>query len=278
MLIVDIFDTSSRKKAQLYKNVIVIGFLKGKDDASREIRYQLGGEKMRLFGERGLFLATREDIYAQNQNVIFLAGHDRNVMQASVREKASALRGQIEERNRERVREYLDVAGRDAEAERALSEQAGIRLPVPLGYRVGAIKKSSDGTLGAVEVVANQPTRSVTIFWKELSRLDEVDLEDTAALLALRRQWGVFLDESLQDAFGYQWSREIFRREERPMLAGLYETNEGAYGGPFRTVFVLDGASQRLYGVNWLCYRPSDDKHTWMREVHALAEAFVPRP
>lgn len=278
MLDVQVYDLREKRKAALTKNIIVIGFLKGRDAASKEIRRRLAGAEMKVVDHRGLFLATRQDVYAGNQNVLFLAGNDRNVMQAAVRDQAPALRGQIEARNRERVREYLFSRGRDAEAERRLVEQGGFRLAVPADYRIRAFQVNREGTLGAVEVLADRPTRSVTVFWKQLEDPTAVDLEDTDRLLALRRQWGLFLDERLQDGFGYEWSKIVFLGEERPMLSGMYETGDESYGGPFRTVFLVDPVSRRLYGVNWLCFRPGNDKHSLMREVRALAETFSPRP
>jgi hypothetical protein len=274
---VDLFDTRSRDKAGVYKNVIVVGYLRGKDRASQEIRRRLGGEQMKVLVPNALFLTAREDIYARNQNVLFLAGNDRNQMQSLLRQHAAALRGQIAERNRERVRAFLVQQGRNLAAEQRISQQAGFRLTVPVGFELGKLAESAEGDLGCVEVIATGPTRSVAVFWAQIDPAD-VDLDDHDALLELRRRWGHFLDETLQDAFGFTWAGEMFRGEQWPMLAGMYETNVGEYGGPFRTVFLVDVPSQRLYGVNWLCFAPNLAKGPLMREVHALAETFVPRP
>ena len=116
----------------------------------------------------------------------------------------------------------------------------------------------------------------MVVFWKQVDP-EQVDLEDTAVLLALRRQWALFLDESLQDAFGFDWSREMFRGEEWPMLTGLYEIPSADLGGPFRTVFLLDPMSRRLYGINWLTFYPKGEKVSYLREVRAIADTFVPR-
>jgi len=278
LLEVDIFDMRNRKKADIYKNVIVLGFLNGKDSASREIQGRLAGEEMKVMGTRGMYIATRTDVYAQNQNVLFLAGNDRNAMSSGVVAEAPALRGQIEGKNRQRVLEHLLAQGRNVEAERQLVSQAGFRLTVPAGYKLNGIKANEDGNMGCAEVVATGPTRSVVVFWRDVDPAT-IDLEDTATRLQLRRDWGVFLEERLQDLFGYTWTREIFRGEEWPMLAGLYEVDAGGeiFGGPFRTVFVLDGPGRRLYGVNWLAFRPHKPKHVYMREVQAIAETFAPR-
>lgn len=274
---VDIFDWDRRKDAALYKNVIVLGFVRGSDPASREISRKLGGEQMQVLPSRNLYLAVREDVYASNQNVLFLAGVDRNYMQSSIAKEAAALRGQMEERNRERIREYLYSLGRNEEAEARLRNQAGFQLQVPTGYAVNSIKQNSEGDLGSAEILAGRPTRSVVVFWKTVDPA-QVDLTDTDQLLALRRQWGLFLDEKLQDAFEFDWSLEMFRGEEWPMLSGLYEIPSADVGGPFRTVFVLDPMSRRLYGINWLCFYPKGEKVSFLREVRSIADTFVPRP
>ena len=278
VLNVDVFDMRQKDKARLYKNILVVGFLKGKDAASREIQRRLSGEQMKVMETRHLFFATREDVYANNQNVLFLAGVDRSFMQSALAKEASALRGQIEERNRERVLEYMVALGRNRDAERQLSEKVGVRMVVPEGYRLNGIKQSQDGDLGMVEVVHENPTRSVVIFWKELVDPAAFDLNDPQVLLDLRRQWGLFLDESLQDLFGFTWSTEVFRGEMWPQLSGMYEVTSANVGGPFRTLFMIDVPSKRLYGINWLTYNPQGDKHPYLRETRAIASTFVPRP
>ena len=245
MFNVDIFDMDDAKDSRRYKNVIVLGYLRGRDDASREIKRRLGGEQMRVMESNHLFIAVREDIYARNQNVVFLAGNDRSFMANSVLEEGAALRGQIEGSNRTRLHRYLYSVGRNESDEAAIRDQAGFRLALPAGWRLNGIKRDASGELGCVEVLANGPTRGVAVFWKDVDP-GAVDLTDRETLLALRRNWGAFLDEGLQDAFGFEWAMDEYRREEWPRLSGLYETGEQVYGGPFRTVFLLDVMSKRL--------------------------------
>ena len=102
-------------------------------------------------------------------------------------------------------------------------------------------------------------------------------MQDHDALLALRRRWGVFLGEGLQDAYGYEWEMDVYRREEWPQLSGLYVAGEMAYGGPFRTVFVLDVPGRRLYGINWYVFFPNGAKNEFLREARIVADTFIPR-
>lgn len=277
MFNVDVFDIDEAKDARRYKNVIVLGYLKGRDRASGEIKYRLGGEQMRVMESDHLFIAVREDIYAQNQNVIFLAGNERSFMANSVLREGPALRGQLEAANRRRLSQYLFSSGHNEEDEVAIREQAGFRLSLPAGWRLNGIKQNAAGDLGCVEVLANGPTRGVAVFWKDVDP-SQVDLQDRDALLALRRSWGLFIDEGLQDEFGYDWALDEFRREEWPRVSGLYETGDQSYGGPFRTLFVLDLTGNRLYGINWYVFYPNGAKHEFLREARVVADTFSPRP
>lgn len=274
---VDIFDMDAIADARRYKNVIVLGYLRGNDPASSEIKRRLGGEKMRVMESNNLFIAVREDVYALNQNVIFLAGNDRSFMANSVLKEGPALRGQLEEANRRRLTQYLYASGHNEADEQTIREQAGLRLALPADWKLNAIKRSADGRLGCVEVNAKGPTRGVAVFWKEVDP-SEVDLSDHEALLALRRSWGAFLDEKLQDAFGYTWVMDEYRREEWPLLSGMYETGEQSYGGPFRTIFLLDLTGNRLYGIDTYVFFPNGPKHEFLREARIVADTFSPRP
>ena len=186
MFNVDVFDMRDANDARRYKNVIVLGYLKGRDDASREIKRKLGGEQMRVMESDHLFIAVREDVYAQNQNVVFLAGNDASFMANSVLKENPALRGQLEASNKKRLSQYLFSTGRNEADEDAIREQAGFRLGIPAGWRLNAIKRDSSGDLGCVEVVANGPTRGVAVFWKDVDPAS-VDMGDRETLLALRR-------------------------------------------------------------------------------------------
>ena len=277
MFNVDVFDFDDAKDARRYKNVIVLGYLTGRDDASREIKRRLGGEQMRVMESNNLFIAVREDVYAQNQNVVFLAGNDRSFMANSVLKEGAAIRSQLEASNKVRLSEYLFSTGENEEDAAAIREQAGFRLRVPAGWRLNSIKRDATGELGCVEIVANGPTRGVAIFWKDVD-LAAVDLKDQEKLIALRRNWGAFLDEGLQDAFGFEWSLDTFRREEWPRLSGMYETGDQSYGGPFRTIFLLDVMNNRLWGINWYVFYPNGAKHEYLREARIVADTFSPRP
>jgi hypothetical protein len=277
MFNVDVFDIGDADGAERYKNVIILGYLNGRDDGSREIRRRLGGEKMRVMESDHLFIAVREDVFALNQNVLFLAGNDRSFMANAILKEGPAIRGQMERANKERLSQYIFSNPRNEADESAIREQAGFRIAVPAGWRLNGIKRNAAGDLGCVEVVANGPTRGVAVFWKDVDP-SSVDLEDRETLLALRRNWGTFLDERLQDAFGFEWELDEFRREEWPLLSGLYETGKQAYGGPFRTVFLLDVMNNRLLGINWYVFFPNGAKHEYLREARIVADTFSPRP
>ena len=273
MLVVDIFDMRDKNDAAKYKNVIVIGIVGGKDDSSRELQRQLSGENMKGIAPRELYLATREDVYAGNQNVLFLAGVERNLMQSAIQGQAAALRGQIEASNRERVREYLFSLGHNVPVEDQIRRVGGFRLQVPEGYEGTRFFEGEES--GSIEIAARNPTRTVAVMWRGAIE-DAAVLEDQAALLEQRRHWGeIYLEEELQDAGGYTWSTVSFMGAELPMLAGYWSGE--TYGGPFRSIFYYDESSKRLYGINWLCYAPNLPKHIYMRETQAIAETFEPR-
>jgi hypothetical protein len=271
LLEADVFDIHDKDDARLYKNVIVLGLLAGKDDASRELQRQLAGETMKAVAPRELFLATREDIYANHQNVLFVAGHERNLMQSALARQAGALRGQIELANRERIREHLFREGHNVAVEAKIREHGQFALAVPSTW--DATRFFGDASTGSIEIAAVDPTRTVAVMWVTLENTDS--LADREWLLELRRRWGgTFLEESLQDDGGYRWSEEMFLGKEHLMLAGFWDNQ--TYGGPFRTIFHYDAASRRLFGINWLCYAPQLPKHPLMREAFAVVETFQP--
>lgn len=271
MLKADIFDLRDLDDAEVYKNVIVIGLIDGRDRGSKEIQKHLAGESMQGLVPKRLYLAERADIYARNQNVLFLAGHDRNLMQSGIRQKAAALRGQIESDNRRRLRDYLFGIGRNLELEEQVREKGGFQLTIPEDWKATRFFLGEDR--GSVEIASTRPTRTVAVMWEP--EPDPTVLEDRERLLEMRRQWASeFLEEELQDAGGFEWTRTLFATAEVPMLAGFWEAD--TYGGPFRTIFYHDPRANRIYGINLLTYAPNLPKHVYMREALAVAETFRP--
>lgn len=194
----DIFDVGDIRDASLYKNVIVLGLTVGRDAGREETQKRMGGQAMRQL-DTGLYIATAEDVYAGNQNVLYLAGADRNLLQSALRRSAPALRGQIEQENRERIRDYLFAQGRQLAKEQQVAESFGFRIAIPEDYELTKVLRGQ--RRGLVEVAATRPTRAAGIFYELVE--DASVLEDREQLLAIRRRWGAdFLEEQLQDEIG----------------------------------------------------------------------------
>ena len=68
-----------------------------------------------------------------------------------------------------------------------------------------------------------------------------------------------------------------FRREEWPRLSGMYETGDQSYGGPFRTIFLLDVMNNRIWGINWYVFFPNGAKHEFLREARHRLDHHVVR-
>jgi hypothetical protein len=220
-------------------------------------------------------VGTKDNVYARNQYVVFLAGNDRNQMQSAIRRQAQRLRHEIERKNRARVRDYLMSAGRDGEVERRIAAESPLRLRVPASYKLTPCR--SEGDEGVIEIAATRPTRAVSVFYRVV---DDPDiLADRDRLIEIRRSWGErFLGENLQDEMGFEWRKDLLGDESLDVLAGFWKVADETKGGPFRTFFIHDPSIGRLYGINLLTYAPGMDKHRFMREAHAIAETFALRP
>ncbi len=270
---VDVFDWNDRRNAEVYKNVIVVGLLKGKDPASHELRSRLGGETMSDMGHRNFYVAVKSDVYSRNQLVFFVAGNDRTLMQSGLAKSIDVLIHRIENENRIRLRHFLFTNGHELELENKIRSEMGFSLQVPASYRETRFEKGKKD--GLVEVAAVRPTRTASIYY--LDDADSTMLDDHDVLLELRRSFGArFLEEDLQDTAGFEWSEEIFAGKMTPVLSGFWQAKTGDYGGPFRTYFLYEAEKRRLYAVTVLTYAPGMQKRPYIREATCVAETLVP--
>lgn len=270
---VDIFDWNDRRNAQVYKNMIVIGLLKGRDPASKELRSRLGGETMDRQGKRNFYVAVKSDVYSRNQLVFFVAGNDRTLMQSGLAKGIDTLINRMKTENRDRLRDYLFTNGHEVALENKIRDQLGFGLQVPASYHETRFEKGEKE--GFVEVAATRPTRTASIYY--MDDADSTAIKDHDLLLELRRSFGTrYLEEDLQDAAGYNWSEDVFAGEMHLVLSGYWQARTGDYGGPFRTFFLYQPEKRRLYAINVLTYAPGMKKRPYIREATCVAETLVP--
>jgi len=270
---VDIFDWADRRNAQVYKNLIIVGLLKGDDPASKELRRRLGGAVLSDKGHRDLFIAVESNVYSRNQLVYYIAGRERGLMQSSLARNVGILVDRISRENRARILRYLMSDGHEIELENKIQREMHFKWEIPASYRE-TVFHVGDGE-GVVEVAAVRPTRAASVYY--LDHADSTMLDDHDALLQLRRSWGErYLNEKLQDAGGFEWSKVDFAGRKLLTLSGFWEAKEKDYGGPFRTFFLYQPEKHRLYGINVLTYAPGMRKHPYIREAMAVAETLRP--
>ncbi len=270
---VDLFDWADRRNAQVYKNLIIVGLLNGDDPASRELRRRLGGTTLSDRRHKNLFIAVVPDVYSRNQLVYFIAGRDRGLMQSSLARNVQLLVDRIARENRTRILRYLMTNGHEDALEARIRREMHFDWQIPASYHE-SVFQVGEGE-GLVEVAAVRPTRTASVYY--LDNADSTLLDDRKQLLELRRRWGEkYLNQRLQEAGGFQWSKVDFAGRKLLTLSGFWEAKDKDYGGPFRTFFLYAPKKKRLYGINVLTYAPGMRKHPFIREAMAVAETLHP--
>lgn len=205
--------------------------------------------------------------------MFYVAGRDRSLLQSAISRNIDVVIERMEAENRARLRRYLFTDGHETQLETRVRREMHFGIQIPASYR--ETRFIVGGEEGLLEAVAVRPTRGFSIYY--LEKADSSLVADRDLLLELRRSWGSrFLEENLQDIAGFIWDETDFAGRRLPVLSGFWEAKEGTYGGPFRTIFLEDPESGRLYGINVLCYAPGMRKHPLIREAMAVAETLVP--
>lgn len=250
------------------KNVVLFGVVR-QGEIGKIIESFIGPENVRevLQGKGNIF--KKLDYPVAGQFTVIVTASSKEFLASVVREKADLIRDLIEEANRERLRNYL-LTWEKVELAEELRAKYGFGLRIPDFYELNQERKEVPG----IELVRKMPHRGLTISWrawkqKDLSPADSTALYDIRSDLA----WKLYDKDVMRPELVF-YHHDRLGSYDAVRMEGYWENSQDVYGGPFMCFFIHDRVRSRLWIIDCVVYAPGFNKHTFLRELRAVAETF----
>ncbi len=226
------------------------------------------------------FMSTASDVFARNQNVMYLFGKNEKTLATNLRTKGDLLVSFFNQQERQQLNKSLFKAGQMKGISDILVKEFNCTIKVPFGYKLA--DKSSD-FLWARQInprddkdifVARKPYTSQEDFTREnlIKFRDQVcrkylfgDPDNSESYL--KTETTIPFIPVTADTINFNGHFAV-------QLRGLWRTNTPGLGGPFLGYALVDEAAQQFYYVEGFTISPSRDQREIMRELETILYTF----
>jgi hypothetical protein len=254
-----------------WKNLIVLATFDRPGPTADLMEQFLSAEAREKVAAGEAYLFVRQNVWAQDQEVFFLAAPTEEKLSERLAENSARLFELMETALNAKITEFIYRRGRQRELERRLFEDYGWTLKIPEGYTVA--KELPEKRF--IWIRRQQPQRWIFVHWE--TSPDVAFTEEKC--IRWRDEVGQEFYEGDRIVTDYVTSREVAFAGRRALkLAGLWENPELLVGGPFRAYCFYDQESGRRYMVDAAVHAAGTQKEPYLRQVDLIIRTFSTGP
>lgn len=207
-----------------------------------------------------------EDQFGRDQLFMIISGKSSNDIDNALLEKSEWIKLYFDEIFIKKQKKYLFGKDRLKKITKEFEQKYGWELQIPWGWEV--IKELPDSNF--VWLGREMPYQWFSIHWQKGFLFEE---ENEAAHYAYQFPLNYYKSIQLND---YQFKIELvkFNKWSAWRSQGIWESLDGARGGPFINYTWYDDASDRTYNLNMLVFIPSKNKAMFIRQLDIIAHSF----
>jgi hypothetical protein len=226
------------------------------------------------------FIQTYKNVYAKDQQVMFLFAQDEAQLKAKLKANGQRLIDFFDKVERERLNATLFDNGTMNGVNKWLSENFHAGITVPFGYKL--VETEQDFVW--LRQINSQDDKDIFIARTEYKSEDQFKLEN---LVAFRDQMAKkYLFEDPERPHTYLVTEtEIpykpvtvknvnFNGNFAVEIRGLWRTNTSSMGGPFMGYAIADPATGNFFYVEGFVYGPAKDQREMMRQMEVVLNTF----
>jgi hypothetical protein len=250
------------------KNIVICGVADPLTDIGKRIITLLGDAGLRKVRNGQANILKRENIPAAGQLTVIVTASNEGELESIIDTRGSELGEILETSCRQRLRKFL-LSYPNTEIVDHLFKKYGFVLEVPTLYHL----LSEEGRPPGVELVRENPTRLIGVFWTDWE--DTPSLDDKDVLYEIRRNyvWERY-DKDAMDSTRVWYSQEQLGDYPAVKMEGYWYNTKATAGGYYQTFYIYQEEEKLLWAVDLLVYAPGRSKHPLFREMLALAETF----
>jgi hypothetical protein len=230
-----------------------------------------------LLENQDIFLINRKNLFATDQQVLFLIHHDDESFKEEIANQRDQIRyffNSIEERramvNMYKIREEKMIANK-------IQTDLGFNLRIPYGFRIA---ESSEDFVW-LRMAGQEIDKNLFIAFKNYT---DVEAFNDDKIIEWRNE---ICEEHIYGDPENPQSFLVTELQIPPVVAevnfngsygknlkGLWKTNNISMGGPFVSYAFVDEKTNRMYYIEGFVYGPGVDQRELMREMNVILKTF----
>ena len=234
----------------------------------------------KIKNEPDQFNQKTKDLFARDQEVVFLYGKNEHTLLKNIRAHGSRLVGYFDQKERERLTKSLFKAGQVKGISQALVRDLHCEIKVPFGFKLA--EKSKDFIW--LRQINPKDDRDIFIARKpytsqmDFSRENLIRFRDDICREHLFEDPdepnSYLLTETTIPFIPITADTVTFNHHFAIQLRGLWRTNTLGMGGPFLGYAMVDEKAQLLYYIEGFTFSPGRDQREIMRELETILYTF----
>jgi hypothetical protein len=230
---------------------------------------------------KNIFMITRKNLFATNQNVLFLVGRENENLVQEINNNAGRMRAFFNRIEDKRAYDRLYNVRGERLIMNNLQNKYGFLLQVPFGWKIAEEMEKF--------VWLRQPTekvdKNIIVAFKPYR--DPVQFEDDS-LIQWRDEIGKkYIYEDPENEISYMITEpEIpptitevnFNGKYAKKMIGRWKTRNISMGGPFISYVFVDESTGRLYYIEGFLFSPGVDQRELVRELDVILKTFKTLP
>ncbi|HQQ98644.1 MAG TPA: DUF4837 family protein [Cyclobacteriaceae bacterium] len=272
------------------RNLIFVFTLDQKTSGSRILQGLFTPESIeKIKSQPDNFLASAKNVFAKNQEVMYLTSPQEQHLLSMVKKNLSKLTDHFDLRERERLGVSLFKAGQVSGVSDVLKNEYQCYLKIPFGYKLA--DKQPDFVW--LRQINPKDDKDIFIARKKYTTPAAFELESLVRFRDDMLRHYIFEDPEIPDTY-FVTERAVpfipvtadtinFNNHFAVRLRGIWRSNTFGMGGPFQGYALVDEANQQFYYIEGFTFSPGRNQREIMRELETILHSFrtsteLPKP
>lgn len=263
------------------RNLIFLTTLDKSSTGHQVVRSLLTEEQLKaIAADSSKFIQTYNDVYAKDQEVMFLFAQTEEQMVSKLTKNSQKLINFFDKAERDRLNATLFNNGTVKGVTTWLEKNFQVKMTIPFGYKL--VQNESDFVW--VRQINSADDRDIFIARTDYTSVDQFKKENLVKFRDEIAKKYLFEDPEKPNTYlvteteiPYKpiTTREVnFNGNYAVEIRGLWRTNTHSMGGPFLAYALTDKATGKFFYVEGFVYGPSKDLREMMRQMETVLWTF----
>ena len=263
------------------RNLVFVMTLDRNTLGARQIRGMFTPESIeKIKSSPNTFNRATKNVYAKNQEVMYLFGATEAELIRNLRNSGSSLVDHFDQAERDRLTASLFKAGRLKGVTELLQKDFSCEMKIPFGYQL--VQQEKDFLW--VRQINPKDDKDVFIARKPYFSQSQFSRDSLIAFRDAVCKKYLFEDPERLDthlitetAIPYKpviVDQTNFRNQFAVKIRGLWRTNNLTMGGPFLSYAMVDEGTNMLYYIEGFTFSPGRNQREIMRELETILHTF----